>query len=98
MKLLEYYDILNPELFGTSQNLRTAWDEIQRAIALTDWPHGTGRFIIYPECGKKAGEGNGVKPIKIPCLISSESTIKRNPYPPFWYLSKSTTPMKGRFL
>ena len=29
-----------------------------------DWPPGSGIFTIYPERGKKRGEGNGVKPIK----------------------------------
>ncbi len=32
------------------------------------WPHGTGKFLIYPESGKARGEGNGVVPIKKPCL------------------------------
>jgi hypothetical protein len=28
------------------------------------WPPGSDRFTIYPERGKKRGEGNGVVPIK----------------------------------
>jgi len=34
------------------------------AVCAADWPPGSGKFIIYPESGKKSGEGNGVKPIK----------------------------------
>lgn len=68
MKLVEYYDILNGELFATSPVLRQAWMEVQEAITLTDWPHGSGSFTIYPESGKKCGQGNGVKLIKVPCI------------------------------
>ena len=68
MKLLEYHDLLNGELLVRSPALQQAWDEIHRAIALTDWPHGSGSFTIYPESGKKTGQGNGVKPIKVPCI------------------------------
>ncbi|MFY7805642.1 MAG: restriction endonuclease [Limnoraphis robusta] len=35
------------------------------AIQQIDWPIGTGKFSIYPESGKKRGQGNGVKAIKI---------------------------------
>lgn len=68
VKLLEYHDILNPGLFTQSLVLQTAWGEVQQAVALTDWPHGTGSFTIYPESGKKSGQGNGVKRIKVPCI------------------------------
>lgn len=68
MKLLEYHDILNGDLFSRSSVLMQAWDEVEQAIGLTDWPHGSGSFTIYPESGKKSGQGNGVKPIKIPCM------------------------------
>ena len=40
----------------------------ERAVALTDWPHGSGTFTIYPESGKKSGQGNGVTLIKVPCI------------------------------
>lgn len=68
MRLIEYHDILNPELFERSPALQAAWDDVCRAVALTDWPHGSGSFTIYPESGKKSGEGNGVKLIKMPCI------------------------------
>lgn len=68
MRIVEYHDILNQDLFTSSEVLATAWQEIIDAIQATDWPHGSGQFTIYPESGKKSGEGNGVKPIKIPCI------------------------------
>ena len=70
MQIIETHDILNPELFKQNSNLKEAWEEVRRAINATDWPHGAGTFSIYPECGKKRGEGNGVTPIKIPCIQS----------------------------
>lgn len=68
MRLLEHHDILNPELFKQSAALQVAWGDVREAIARTDWPHGSGSFTIYPECGKKSGKGNGVKLIKVPCM------------------------------
>lgn len=38
--------------------------QVENAIQQVDWPVGTGTFSIYPESGKKRGQGNGVKPIK----------------------------------
>jgi hypothetical protein len=37
-------------------------------VKAVDWPPGTGKFTIYPQRGKKRGEGNGVRPIKEQCL------------------------------
>jgi transcriptional regulator with XRE-family HTH domain len=68
MRILEHHDILNADLFERSDALREAWDDVREAIAQTDWPHGAGTFTIYPESGKKRGEGNGVKLIKVPCI------------------------------
>ena len=73
MKLLEVHDILNAHLFSESLVLRQAWNDVEHAIALTDWPHGTGSFTIYPESGKKSGQGNGVMMIKIPCIQALQS-------------------------
>ena len=74
MKLLEYHDILNPKLFQNSAILEQAWNEVVHAINITDWHHGSGSFTIYPESGKKRGQGNGVKPIKLPCMRSLEQS------------------------
>jgi hypothetical protein len=68
VKITETIDILNGTLFEESEDLARAWDDVQNAVQATDWPHGSGSFTIYPQSGKKRGEGNGVKPIKVPCI------------------------------
>lgn len=37
---------------------------LHKAVKKCEWPPGSGRFTIYPQSGKKRGEGNGVKPIR----------------------------------
>jgi len=68
MKIVEYCDILSKGTFPTSKAWKKAGVDVEKAIKATDWPHGSGKFTIYPESGKKRGEGNGVVPIKIPCI------------------------------
>lgn len=50
------------------ESWQTINQQVLSAIKNTDWPHGTGIFKIYPQSGKKSGEGNGVVPIKTPCI------------------------------
>jgi hypothetical protein len=50
--------------YAESSDWQKTWAGIQKAIGEVDWPPGSGKFTIYPESGKKRGEGNGVKPIK----------------------------------
>jgi len=38
--------------------------DLEEAIEAVKWPPGSTDFAIYPESGKKSGEGNGVVPIK----------------------------------
>ena len=38
--------------------------EVAAAIAAVRWPPGATTFTIYPQSGRKRGEGNGVGPIK----------------------------------
>lgn len=68
MRLTEYHDLINAGGFEQTPEWQRAWTDVQAAIAATDWPHGTGQFLIYPESGKKRGKGNGVLPIKSPFL------------------------------
>jgi hypothetical protein len=68
MKIVGVEDLLNSDRFDLSPELQRAWGDVQQAILATDWPHGSGSFTIYPQSGKKRGEGNGVVPIKIPCV------------------------------
>lgn len=50
--------------FARSSEWEAIRAHIHKAVCAADWPPGSGSFTIYPESGKKRGEGNGVKPIK----------------------------------
>jgi hypothetical protein len=66
-----------------------AWTRIQQdidaAIDAVRWPEDSDRFTIYPESGKKSGEGNGVKPIKSGFILNLKNLgwkpEGRYPYP-----------------
>ena len=47
-----------------SKEWRAIEEDIQQAIKSIVWPVGKRSFTIFPQSGKKRGEGNGVKPIK----------------------------------
>jgi hypothetical protein len=68
MKIVERCDILSKGSFALSKIWKKACSDVEKAIIITDWPHGSGKFTIYPESGKKTGKGNGVLPIKVPCI------------------------------
>ena len=68
MKIVAHHDILNAAQFTARPELVKAWADVQAAVTATDWPYGSGSFTIYPQSGKKRGEGNGVDPIKRPCV------------------------------
>jgi hypothetical protein len=68
MKIDETHDILSIGSFSKSKEWQIACKQVKDAIHSVDWPHGSGSFTIYPQSGKKRGEGNGVVPIKIPCI------------------------------
>jgi hypothetical protein len=68
MKIVDTYDILSVGMFSESEEWRIACKQVKESIQAVDWPHGSGKFTIYPQSGKKRGEGNGVVPIKKPCI------------------------------
>ena len=68
MKVVERQDIIAKGDFPTSAVWEMACAAVEKAVRATDWPHGSGKFTIYPESGKRRREGNGVLPIKTPCL------------------------------
>jgi hypothetical protein len=68
MKIVETHDIFSVGVFSKSEEWQIACKQVKDAILATDWPHGSGKFTIYPQSGKKRGEGNGVVPIKKPCI------------------------------
>ncbi len=68
MKIVEVVNLVASGRFSASQEWKRVTADVRAAVKVTDWPHGSGKFTIYPESGKKRGKGNGVLPIKIPCL------------------------------
>ena len=62
MKIVEQIDLIAAGAFATSETWKRACADVRRAVKVTDWPHGSGKFRIFP--GKHA---NGVVPIKAPC-------------------------------
>lgn len=50
--------------FSSSSDFNLISEMIENAISKVVWPPDSKEFIIYPESGKKTGEGNGVTPIK----------------------------------
>jgi len=57
MKIVEQCDILFKGNFSISRAWKKACADVEKAIIATDWPHGSGKFTIYPESGKKTGPG-----------------------------------------
>ena len=45
--------------YAASEEWQQTRANLYTAIQAVDWPHGSGRFTIYPESGKGRGEGNG---------------------------------------
>lgn len=70
MKIVETHDVFSVGSFPQSQEWHIVCKQVKDAIKATDWPHGSGKFAIYPQSGKKRKEGNGVVPIKEPCIAS----------------------------
>lgn len=75
--------------FSASQDFKDIMDKIHVAIKKVVHPPGSEKFTIYPQSGKKTGEGNGVKPIKLNFLsyLSDErwileSTNRKKKYGP----------------
>ena len=64
VKIAEIVPILNRGAFSQSHEWSEIRATVHSAIRQAEWPVGSGSFTIYPESGKKSGEGNGVVPIK----------------------------------
>lgn len=56
--LIDKGGFLRTEQWGKIKN------HIMDSIKAVVWPPGSKSFTIYPQSGKKRGQGNGVKPIK----------------------------------
>jgi len=64
MKIPHTETLIHRGPFAISEEWHSIKEKILTAVKLVDWPPGSGSFTIYPQSGKKRGEGNGVKPIK----------------------------------
>jgi len=69
MKIMHRERLIDEDRFSHTQAWKTIENDILQAIATIEWPKGSGKFLLYPQSGKKRGEGNGVKPIKETCML-----------------------------
>lgn len=72
MRIVATHELIARGAFASSEE----WEEIRQtiydAIRSVVWPPGAHGFTIYPQSGKKRGEGNGVKPIKDAAVLYLE--------------------------
>ena len=64
MKIVGEHTLLSCGDYSVTSSWLQVRTTLYKAIRGVDWPPGAGKFTIYPESGKKRGEGNGVTPIK----------------------------------
>jgi len=64
VKIVREETLISCGAFAESQEWQTVRKKLHKAIRAVEWPPGSGSFTIYPQSGKKRGEGNGVTPIK----------------------------------
>jgi len=64
VKIVAVHTLIGVGSYAKSRHWRRARNEIHKAVRSCEWPPGSGSFTIYPESGKRRGEGNGVKPIR----------------------------------
>lgn len=65
MKIVHVETLLSAGKFPHTPDWAETRQSLHRAVQHVDWPPGSGSFTIYPQSGKKRGEGNGVVPIKL---------------------------------
>ena len=64
MKIVHTETLIEKGHFPKSEDWQRIQRDIRAGIAAVQWPIKSGLFTIFPESGKKSGQGNGVKPIK----------------------------------
>jgi hypothetical protein len=64
MKFVKMEVLIDKGAFSKSQTWKDLERHIYESIKAVVWPPESDKFTIYPQSGKKRGEGNGVKPIK----------------------------------
>lgn len=64
MKIVHVETVLSCGSYASSTHWAKTRRDIHKAVRKCAWPPGSKRFTIYPQSGKKRGEGNGVGPIR----------------------------------
>lgn len=64
MKYIQLEILIKSDSFINSEEWRIIHQHLRSAIEAIKWPPGSDKFLLYPESGKKRGQGSGVKPIK----------------------------------
>ncbi len=64
MKIVDVHTLISRGEYARSEHWARTRRQLHKAIRACAWPPGSRKFTIYPQSGKKRGEGNGVGPIK----------------------------------
>ncbi len=64
MKIVHVEKLIYVGPFSRSARWKAARKYLHTEIKAMEHPVGSGKFTLYPESGKKSGQGNGVTPIK----------------------------------
>jgi Restriction endonuclease BamHI len=64
MKIVQIEFLIRKGTFPRSSEWKIIEADLLQAIRSIVWPPHKRSFTIFPQSGKKRGEGNGVKPIK----------------------------------
>ena len=83
MKIVHIETLIHKGGFANSPEWEKIREQALCAVKAVDWPPGSGTFSIYPESGKKTGQGNGVKPIKNAAIahLIKEGWLSEHPWP-----------------
>ena len=64
MKIVHVETIFSCGSYALSEHWARTRKSLHAAVKRCTWPPGSKKFTIYPESGKRRGEGNGVVPIR----------------------------------
>jgi hypothetical protein len=69
MRIVHVETLISRGPFSRSRTWSAVRDQAHVAVRDVVWPPGTSKFTIYPESGKKRGQGNGVRPIRDAAIL-----------------------------
>lgn len=69
MKIERIVTLVSKGDFPEQKDWMSSREQLHAAIRAIEHPPGEGQFLIYPESGKKRGQGNGVVPIKVGLMV-----------------------------